>query len=256
MRLERRTPPSVQWLRGLVVLTGQDYTAPEFDHSALVLIDVQNDFVDGTAPVEGTAERIETIARLAAAFRAAGRPIVHIVRLYVPGGSDVDPPRRAAIEAGNQVTAPDSHGAKIPESILPSTGADLDFELLLAGGIQHLGADEVIMFKPRWSAFYRTGLDGYLRGTGVTTVVVAGCNLPNCPRATLFDASERDYRAVLVTDATSQVTPERLSDLQLIGIHLATTSDIEEIFEAGRIGRSHAPAEREVAAKRSPRSRS
>jgi nicotinamidase-related amidase len=215
------------------VPTSPDYTAPELVHSALVLIDVQNDFIDGAAPVEGTAERVETIARLAAVFRAAGRPIVHVVRLYVPGGSDVDLPRRAAIEAGRQVTAPNSHGAKIPESILPSTGADLDVGLLLAGGIQHLGANEVIMFKPRWSAFYRTGLDAYLREADVTTVVLAGCNLPNCPRATLFDASERDYRAVLVTDATSQVTPERLSDLQLIGIHLATTSDIEERFEAG-----------------------
>ena len=111
MRLERRTPPSVQWLRGLVVLTGQDYSAPEFDYSALVLIDVQNDFVDGTALVEGTAERIETIARLAAAFRAAGRPIV---RLYVPGGSDVDPPRRAAIEAGNQCHTLRRVGTRLP----------------------------------------------------------------------------------------------------------------------------------------------
>jgi hypothetical protein len=87
------------------VPTSPDYTTPELVHSALVLIDVQNDFIDGAAPVEGTAERVETIARLAAVFRAAGRPIVHVVRLYVPGGSDVDLPRRAAIEAGRQVTA-------------------------------------------------------------------------------------------------------------------------------------------------------
>jgi nicotinamidase-related amidase len=216
------------------VLTDQDYTAPELGRSALVLIDVQNDFVDGATPIEGTAERIDVMARLAAMFRAAGRPIVHIVRLYVPGGSDVDLPRRAAIEAGAQVAAPNTHGANIPESILPITGGELDFELLLAGGIQHLGTNEAVMFKPRWSAFYRTELDGHLRETGVTTIVLAGCNLPNCPRATLFDASERDYRAVLVTDATSQVTPQRLSDLQLIGIRLATASDIEEWFETDR----------------------
>lgn len=216
------------------MFTNQDYTAPEIDRSALVLIDVQNDFVDGAMPVEGTAERIDVMARLAALFRAAGRPIVHIVRLYVPGGSDVDLPRRAAIEAGGQMAAPNTHGANIPDSLLPNTGAELDFELLLAGGSQQLGTNEVAMFKPRWSAFYRTDLDRHLREMGVTTIVLAGCNLPNCPRATLFDASERDYRAVLVTDATSQATPQRLSDLQLIGIHLATTSDIDEWFQADR----------------------
>lgn len=88
------------------------------------------------------------------------------------------------------------------------------------------------MFKPRWSAFYRTSLDEHLRDLGVNTVVVAGCNLPNCPRATLFDASERDYRAVLVTDATSQVTPERLADLALIGVGALNTADIEQFFQA------------------------
>lgn len=211
--------------------TKRDYTAPEFDRSALVLIDVQNDFVDGASPVEGTAERIDTMAQLAAIFRAAGRPIVHIVRLYLPGGSDVDLPRRAAIEAGGRVAAPNTHGANIPEPLLPNAEGDLDFELLLAGSPQHLGADEVVMFKPRWSAFYRTKLDDHLRERGVTTIILAGCNLPNCPRATLFDASERDYRAVLVTDATSQVTAQRLSDLQLIGIHLATTSEVRDGFE-------------------------
>jgi nicotinamidase-related amidase len=67
------------------VIARADYTAPEVDRSALVLIDVQNDFVSGAAVVDGTAERIEVMARLAALFRAAGRPIVHIVRLCVPG---------------------------------------------------------------------------------------------------------------------------------------------------------------------------
>lgn len=217
------------------MLANQDYTAPELDRSALVLIDVQNDFVDGASAVEGTAERIDTMVQLAAIFRKAGRPIVHIVRLYLPGGSDVDLPRRAAIEAGDQVAAPHTDGANIPEAILPNTEDGLDFDLLLAGGTQHFGTNEVVMFKPRWSAFYRTRLDDHLREMGVTTIVVAGCNLPNCPRATLFDASERDYRAVLVTDATSQVTPQRLGDLRLIGIHLSTASDVQERFEGGAL---------------------
>lgn len=94
--------------------------------------------------------------------------------------------------------------------------------------MQKIGAYEHIMFKPRWSAFYRTSLERHLRDQNVTTVVVAGCNLPNCPRATLFDASERDYRTVLVEDATSQVTAERLRDLTLIGVTLTDTRGVEQ----------------------------
>jgi nicotinamidase-related amidase len=195
----------------------EDFVAPEWERSALLLIDVQSDFVDGAWAVSGTAEKLVGMAQLAAAFRAAGRPIVHIVRFYVPGNDDVDLPRRAQILAGQQMAAPGTDGSQIPTVLLPRKVL-LEPDLLRAGHFQRIGPQEQIVFKPRWSAFYRTRLDEHLRDHDVNTVVVAGCNLPNCPRATLFDASERDYRAVLVQDATSQVTEERLEDLALIGV--------------------------------------
>jgi len=71
--------------------------------------------------------------------------------------------------------------------------------------------------KPRWDAFYATALEQHLRALNIDTLVVCGCNLPNCPRATLFGASNRDFRTILVRDATSRVTPERLADLALMG---------------------------------------
>lgn len=199
------------------------YTSPHWDRAALVLIDVQNDFVDGATRIPGTAELLPAMARLADAFRAAGRPVVHVVRLYVPGGSDVDPVRRSAVEAGARIAAPGTVGARIPDVLVSQA---LDADLLLAGEMQPIGDDEVVLFKPRWSAFYRTGLDRYLRDHAIDTVVVAGCNLPNCPRATLFDASERDYRAVVVPDATSQATDQRLDDLRLIGVEVLTTARV------------------------------
>lgn len=201
----------------------RSYTVPHWDRAALVLIDVQNDFVDGAAPIPGTAELVPEMAQLTAAFRAARRPVVHVVRLYVPGGSDVDPVRRSAVEAGAHIAAPGTRGARIPEALV--AGA-VDEDRLLAGEPQRVGEDEVVMYKPRWSAFFRTGLDEHLRDRGSDTVVVAGCNLPNCPRATLFDASERDYRAVVVSDATSQATDQRLDDLRLIGVEVLTTAQV------------------------------
>lgn len=211
-------------------VAANDYVSPDWDRSALLVIDVQRDFVDGAAAVEGTAERLDRIASLIRAFRAAARPVVHVVRLYRPGGSDVDSVRRASIEAGEHVVAPDTEGAQIPAELL---GSDLrlDATQLLEGQQQSVGPNETILYKPRWSAFFRTGLDEYLRGMGVTTVAVAGCNLPNCPRATLFDASERDYRTVLVTDATSQGTVQRLADLELLGVKLLQVAQVSAALQ-------------------------
>ncbi|WP_134323411.1 cysteine hydrolase family protein [Cumulibacter soli] len=203
------------------------YTEPQWSRSALVLIDVQNDFVEpnGAMPVPGTAELLPQLTALADAFRSTHRPVAHVVRLYVPHGSDTDLARRASIEAGTQIVAPHTPGSQIPQPLLPRRTA-LDSALLLSHAPQIVGARERIYYKPRWSAFYRTSLDDWLRACEVTTVVVAGCNLPNCPRATLFDASNRDYRAVLAADATSQSTPERLADLALIGTEVWTTDAI------------------------------
>ena len=58
------------------------HTAPEFEHAALLTIDVQNDTITTPGPLEipGTAQAVPAMARLAGAFREAGRPIVHVVR--------------------------------------------------------------------------------------------------------------------------------------------------------------------------------
>lgn len=203
-----------------------DYLAPDWRHSALIMIDVQNDFVDGAAPIPGTAERLPAMAELVTRFRTAGRPVFHIVRSYEPGEHDVDLIRRASIEAGGEVVAPGTTGAHLPGVLVPPGAPDLDWPALRAGEPQSLGDDEWVLYKPRWSAFHRTRLDRLLQDRGVDTVVVAGCNLPNCPRATLFDASERDYRTVLVADATSQTTPDRLADLALIGVQVLDVADV------------------------------
>lgn len=204
-----------------------DYLVPHLDRAALLVIDVQRDFVDGAMTVPGTAEVLPRLVELASSFRNAGRPVIHIIRIYEPGGSDVDLVRRSIVEEGAEIAAPGTEGSQIPPQLLP--GGEpimLDDEALLAGEVQRISDNEAIIYKPRWSAFYRTSLDALLKDLQVDSVIVAGCNLPNCPRATLFDASERDLRTVVVTDAVSQATPERLADLQMIGVNLMTTEEL------------------------------
>jgi nicotinamidase-related amidase len=42
-----------------------------------------------------------------------------------------------------------------------------------------------------------------LSGFGVNSLVVSGCNFSNCPRITIYEAIERDYRIALAEDAIS-----------------------------------------------------
>lgn len=202
-----------------------NYLAPDWANAALVIIDVQRDFVSGPAAIPGTDVAVPAMAVAAAEFRRLGRPIIHVVRSYSPGESDVDLLRRSAVEGGAAMVVPGTPGAEIVPELLPGP-IEFDWESLRFGAFQQIGDAEYVLYKPRWSAFFRTPLDSLLGDLGVSTVVVAGANLPNCPRATLFDASELDYRTVLITDATSQTTPERLADFELIGVQLRSADEV------------------------------
>ena len=64
-------------------------------------------------------------------------------------------------------------------------------------------AGEIVIPKHRYSAFYGTDLEIILRGLGVTTVVITGVSTDNCCHATARDALFRDYRVVILADATA-----------------------------------------------------
>ncbi|HEU0089485.1 MAG TPA: isochorismatase family cysteine hydrolase [Pseudonocardiaceae bacterium] len=218
-----------------------EHTQPHYARSALLTIDLQRDFLsDGGYGIVGTTEVLPAVRRLVAGYRAAGRPIVHVVRLYLPDGSNADLPRRAVLACGASIALPGSPGSQLAEGLAPDEAVELDHDQLLAGQLQRLGPTEHVMFKPRWNAFYATGLDEHLRQAGVDTVVVAGCNYPNCPRGTLFGASERDYRAVLVTDAVSAWN-ER-AGVELGGLGVLTTTTEEVLSQLAASSRVAAPA--------------
>lgn len=197
------------------------YTDPDWENSALLTIDVQNDFTLPQAPAEipGTMEVVPALSSLAGAFRSADRPIVHVVRLYRPDGSNVDACRREAVEEGASLAVrPGGDGAELMEELKPSPDVRLDADALLGGKMQEIGVSEWIMYKPRWGAFFETPLHEHLRGLGVNTLVIGGCNFPNCPRATIYEASERDYRIVVVRDAVSGTHERGTRELESMGV--------------------------------------
>lgn len=208
---------------------------PRWTTAALITIDVQRDFLsDGPFAIPGTSEVLPALAELTAAFRAAGRPIVHIVRLYPADGGDVDRVRRTLIESGAELARPGSPGRLVAPELLPPGAPDLDDDLLLKGEPQPLGPAEFAVYKPRWGAFYRTPLEDLLGALGVDTVVFAGCNLPNCPRASIIEAHERDFRVVLATDAISQSSEQGFREIAGIGTVLMSTPDIAAAVQKQR----------------------
>ena len=204
-----------------------EYTRPEFDKMALVTIDVQEDFLDeGPCAIPGTTAVLPHIASLLEAFRAARLPIVHVVRLYKADGSNVDICRRAVVEAGQAIVRPGTSGMNLAGPLIPEGSPALDAELLLTGALQPLRSREWAMYKPRWGAFYNTPLDGHLRSLGVSSVAFAGCNFPNCPRTSIYEASERDYRVVLVDDAVSGIYDRGQRELENIGVSMISFKDL------------------------------
>ena len=200
---------------------------PDFSSVALLTIDVQRDVLDGGGiEIPGTSAVLPRLRALVEAFRRAGRPIVHLVRLYETDGRNADLCRRALIEDGARLLCPDTPGAELADELHAEGAPPLDAELLLAGGLQELGPGEAVLYKPRWSAFYGTPLEEHLRGLGVSSLIVAGCNFPNCPRATLFDASCRDFRLALATDAVSQLEDRDHAQMANIGVALLGVEDL------------------------------
>ncbi len=214
-------------------LAGDPYTAPNFAAAALITIDTQRDVLDG-GPFEipGTSAALGAMHALARAFREVGRPIVHIVRLYEPDGANVDLCRRQAVQGGMRALTPGAPGSQLAAELLPEPTLTLDADVLLASDAQRLGPSEVAIYKPRWGAFYDTVLEAHLRERHINTLVFCGCNFPNCPRTSIYEASERDFRIVLARDALSGLYERGERELAGIGVHLMSASEVTKALLA------------------------
>jgi len=209
-------------------------TDPDWGSAALLTIDTQVDTLDGhPLEIPGTSAALPAIAEVCRSFRAAALPIVHVVRLYLADGSNADLCRRELVGRSGPILRPDTPGCLLAPGILPPGAASLDAGLLLSGAFQMLGPNEFAMYKPRWGAFFGTDLDSFLRERAVNTVVVAGCNFPNCPRTSIYEASERDYRLALVENGVSGFYDQGRREMQNIGVRLMRASPLSaELVDA------------------------
>jgi nicotinamidase-related amidase len=203
------------------------FTQPDFASVALITIDTQKDFLDGQPfEIPGTTAVLPKMQTLLQGFRKHNKPIVHIVRIYKKDGSNVDLCRRRAVIQGFRVVIENTPGSELADKLLADPSVPLDHQKLLSGSIQKVSTNEVIIYKPRWGAFYQTPLDTHLKRIGISTLIFIGCNYPNCPRTSIYQASERDYKIVLVQDAVSGLYPIGLAEMKNIGVFLMKSSDV------------------------------
>ncbi|MDP9222753.1 MAG: isochorismatase family protein, partial [Actinomycetota bacterium] len=109
-----------------------DETAPNLQRSALLTIDMQNDFVLEGAPacVAGTLDVIAPIGEMVERFRQQRRPVVHMIRLYEPDGSDAERGRRSLIREHGPIVAPGSEGSELVDALKPESEVALDLQRL------------------------------------------------------------------------------------------------------------------------------
>ncbi len=203
------------------------YTEPDYENSALLTIDTQNDFSlkDAICEIKGTYDDvIPNMVKILKRFREKSKPIIHIIRLYKEDGSNVDICRKKKVEDGLKVVAPNSEGAELVKELKPNE-VKLDAKRLLSGEIQELASNEFVIYKPRWGAFYKTPLEDFLQKKGITTLVFTGCNFPNCPRTSIYEASERGFRLIVIEDAISGIYGKGIEELINISCELITTEE-------------------------------
>jgi Isochorismatase family len=169
------------------------------------------------------------------------RTIVDALRIYKPDGSNVDLCRRDIVERGARIVSPGTSGVELADGLTEVPRPVLDADLLLSGRFQQLGVCEWMMYKPRCGAFFETHLESHMRSLGVTSLVFAGCNFPNCPRTSIYEASERDFRIVLVEDAVSGLYDQGRREIEGIGVCVLRSADLLDAISMERILVNNSP---------------
>ena len=175
--------------------------------AALIVVDVQNSFVEGGAlPVKKGAEVVPIINKLASAFEN----IVVTQDWHTPGHASFasshagkKPFETTMLPYGNQVLWPDhrvqgTDGAALHKDLnLPTA------QLIIRKGF-HKGIDSYSAFE---EADHKTttGLAGYLKQRSIKTVFVTGLATDFCVAWTAMDACKLGFEAYVIEDATRAI---------------------------------------------------
>jgi nicotinamidase-related amidase len=183
-------------------------------HTALVVIDMQRDFIEkgGFGDSLGNdVARLEAIipatARLIALFRRHDWPIVHTREAHKPDLSDCPPSK---IRRGNPSLHIGETGAMGRLLVSGEPGNQIVDDLRPLEG-------EIVIDKPGKGMFWATGLHERLQRLGITHLVFAGVTTEVCVQTSMREANDRGYECLLIDEATESYFAEfKASTIEMI----------------------------------------
>ena len=177
----------------------------ELERTALVIIDMQRDFLEpgGFGEALGNdVKRLQTAVGPCKAVlegaRAAGLLIIHTREGHRPDLSDAPPAKVERGAAGRRIGDAGPMGRIL---VRGEPGHDIIPELYPID-------DEPVIDKPGKGAFYQTDLELMLRNAGIETLIVCGVTTEVCVNTTVREANDRGYRCLVLADCCASYFPE------------------------------------------------
>ena len=177
----------------------------DLDRTAIVIIDMQRDFLEPGGFGDSLGNDIAQLARVVApcqalleGARALGMAIIHTREGHRPDLTDAP---RAKIERGEpamRIGAPGPMGRIL---IRGEPGHDIVPELYPQPG-------EPVIDKPGKGAFYATDLHAILRNRNINALIVCGVTTEVCVHTTVREANDRGYRCIVPGDCCGSYIPE------------------------------------------------
>jgi nicotinamidase-related amidase len=174
-------------------------------HAALLVIDMQRDFVEPGGFGETLGNDVSQLRAVIpplqvalAATRDAGITVIHTREGHLPDLSDCP---SAKLTRGEPELRIGDRGPKGRILIRGEYGHDIIDELAPADG-------ELVIDKPGKGSFYATGLDETLRSKGITSLVVTGVTTEVCVHTTVREANDRGYECLVLADCVGSYFPE------------------------------------------------
>lgn len=190
---------------GSAIVAEPEPIAIDWSATALVIIDMQRDFMEPGGfgetlgnDVSQLARAVEPIANVLAAARKMGMLVVHTREGHKPDLSDAPP---AKIERGAPSLRVGDPGPMGRILIRGEAGHDIIPALYPVAG-------EVVIDKPGKGAFYATELGDVLKKHGIENLLVCGVTTEVCVNTTVREANDRGYRCVVISDGCASYFPE------------------------------------------------
>ena len=185
--------------------------------TAVLAIDTHRGHLDpeiATMPVAAdiAADVVESSRRLLEATRAAGVPTAFLVmhNRMIGGRSEyLRNPWWQAIEEDRESLTPELPSTVKGHNLVGSPQTEVMPELAPAED------DTVINSKHRLSSFIDTDLESWLRARSIETVLLIGINTNTCVQCAAFEAFNRDYAVVVVSDCVHSMYGDDLHDFGL-----------------------------------------